>query len=82
VARQDHAGGADERQRPGGVDVLEPDLERVVVERLDPLDHRIAVDGHRADLGIGDVGVGEDHVVGRERLTVGPLHVLPELPGD
>src|SRR5262245_43943214 len=62
--------------------LLEYDLDRVVVESLDPVDIAIGSDGDRRSRGVGRVLPVEDDVVRGERPSIVPGHALLEVPDD
>ncbi len=71
-----------ERRQPGGERLSEGDDDRLRVRRFDALDLVIGV-GRTDCVARRDVHlVGEDEVIGRDRLTVGPDDVVAQSEGQ
>src|SRR5206468_2400273 len=82
MLRNDHAARPAEGVEPEWGRVLERELDRVIVELLDPLDVTVGGDRHRRGRRVGCILPVEDEIVGRERLSVVPADTALELPGD
>src|SRR5438046_1186037 len=67
--------------RPEWLGIREDDFDRVAVEVLDPGDGPVLAGRGRRARRVGSELPREDHIVGREGLSVVPLDARPELPG-
>src|SRR5256886_10807459 len=81
VLRDDRARRPAEDNRPAWLGSREYDVDRVAVELLDPGDEPVLAGRGRRARRVGGELPREDHVVGREGLSVVPLDACPELPG-
>ncbi len=67
---------------PERLGLVEGDLDGVAVDPVDLRDLVVGAAAHRGGGRVGDELVGEDHVVGGDRLAVVPGHALLEAPRD